>query len=149
MLWHYSWADTSKRLLTLDVKLMTGPSNNITNVYFGELIISFIGFTYKSIGEGLLSEMKWLKGSRITKNPPLCVCVTAHKSWKPRTQCTTYRQLNRNENVASWYLSWSEPLPGSPAGLCLSVIFVGLVSGILAYLRLLHSLACLKVFLSR
>ena len=76
----------NKCLLTLNVELMIDQSNNTTCVYLEELIISFIGFAYRSMGEGLLTEEEMPQREYCEKSTS--ACVTAYKSWKPRIQLT-------------------------------------------------------------
>lgn len=72
----------NKCLLTLNVELMIDQSNNTTSVYLGELIISFIGFAYRTMGEGLLAVEKMTQREYCQKS------TTAYKGWKPKTQLT-------------------------------------------------------------
>lgn len=76
----------NKCLLTLNVELMIDQSNNTTSVYLGELIISFIGFAYRTMGEGLLAVEEMTQREYCQKSTS--ACVTAYKGWKPKTQLT-------------------------------------------------------------
>lgn len=59
---------------------MTDQSTDTTNAQFGEPM-SFIGITYKWMGEGLFT------GAEVTQShhqKSTLAWVTAHKLWKPR-----------------------------------------------------------------
>lgn len=80
---------------------MTDQNKHTTRVQYSRLM-SFIGVTDRSMGEGLPQDHKWLERQRHHESSP------CHKSCKLEALCTTCRQLNRLENVCFRQLNLSE-----------------------------------------
>lgn len=114
--YYVTWGDTNKWLLTPDRELTTNQNMDKhqsptwwTNEFYW----------------GYLQEHRWRvthRSRNVSKTAaslkPTPAWVTAQKCWEPGAYCTGCRQLNRMESVLSWWLSWSEPLPGTKAALC-------------------------------
>ena len=75
-------------LLTPDRDLTRDQCTDTTKVQLGEPM-SFIGVTYRSVGEGLLTEAD----DYITKTHPSM--GDSSQNWDPGVHCTTCRQLNK------------------------------------------------------
>jgi len=77
--------------------------------------VSFIGVTYRNMGEGLLpgTEMTQAASPNTTPAKP-----TAHKAGNLEHTVLPAGSSNRLGNVLSWCLGWSKPPPGSSAGFC-------------------------------
>ena len=79
----------------------------MTKAQLGEPV-SFIGVTYRNMGEGLPQEQKCLKDRSITKSHT--AQVTVHTSWSTLHSLQAAQQV---ENAFSRRLSSSHPLPCS------------------------------------
>lgn len=88
VVWHYSWGDMNKCLLT--------PVR--------EPMISFIGVAYQEHGWGAITQAEITQISASSKSTPSW--VTSHRSRKPGAHCSTYRQLNRLKSISSRQLCW-------------------------------------------
>lgn len=80
------------RLLPPDRKSTTDQRTDKTKVQFSEPL-SFIGATFRNLGEMLLRNRKYSK----TAAWPLPAWLTAHKAGNPAVLCTTFKQLSRLE----------------------------------------------------
>lgn len=78
---------------------MTNESTDSSRAQFGEPL-SFIGITYRNMGEGLFTGAK--KDSKTTAPlNPTPARVTPHESWKPGTYFTACKQFHMLKNVLS------------------------------------------------
>ena len=89
------------------------PHSNLENQ------LSFTGVTIEC-GWGITTE------AEMTAALPKSTSTweTARKRWKPRAPCTACRQLKTRRNVLSRWVSLSEPLPGSKAGVLVMATIV-------------------------
>lgn len=97
---------------------MTNQRSDTTKVWLGEPM-SFTAVTSWSMGEGLCTRVEMTKDSNVTKSPS----QHGWHSQEPETWSSP-PNLQAAQQVAEYYLSWSEPLPGSWAGLRMSLCFL-------------------------
>jgi len=104
-------------LLTTDRELLTDQSTNTTKVQLAKPM-SFIGVIYRSMDEGFLTGAEIICRELIHQGPPQYVWqLTKLGMWGTQWSLWAAKQV---ENVLSSCLSWSQPLPSSLAGFCLS-----------------------------
>lgn len=105
--------DTKERCVQISTHPRLGTDDKvkkITKVQFIELM-SFIGVSYRNIGEELLKGLEMTKRQLYFQSPPSPAWITSLESWNPGPPYTTCRQLKRWEipqMLQNMEISWKD-----------------------------------------